>query len=209
MTEMALERADRGIFTRREAACWSHDSGARLDALLKRAVGRGEIRRIVRGLYCLDNRYLRSQVNPLELAQRIQGPSYISLESGLSYHGWIPEAVYAITSASMERSRSFDTPLGVFSFTRIPQSQFYAGISRIESEDGGSFLMASPLKALADYVYARRCPWDSAAPVLESLRVDERSLAELKADDFEPLMNLYRAGHVQRFLTGFRKDLGL
>ena len=209
VTETAIEKAERGIFTRREAATWTSNNGERLNALLKRAVGSGEILRICRGLFCLDKRYLRTHINPLELAQRIHGPSYISLESALSYHGWIPEAVYAITSTSLQRSRSFNTPLGVFSFTRIPQSQFYAGVRRIETGNGGSFLMAEPLKALADYVYAHHCPWDSAAPVLESLRVDEHSLADLKPHSFNTLMNHYRAGHVQRFLTGLRKDLGL
>ena len=209
MTEIALERAGRGIFTRQEAACWVNDHGARLNAVLKRAVGCGEVLRICRGLYCLDKRYLRNQMNPLELAQRIHGPSYISLESGLSYHGWIPEAVYAVTNASMERSRSFATPLGIFSFTRIPQSQFYAGVNRIETENGGSFFMAEPLKALADYVYAHHCQWDTVKPVIESLRVDEESLAALKSADFDPLMTCYRTGTVRLFLAGFRKDLGL
>lgn len=209
LVEIALGRAVRGIFTRQEAACWINDHGARLDALLKRAVGSGAVLRICRGLYCLDKRYLHTYVNPLELAQRIHGPSYISMESGLSYHGWIPEAVHAVTSASQERSRSFDTPLGVFAFTSVPQSKFYAGVGRIEVENGGSFLMAEPLKALTDYVYAHHCHWDSAAPVLESLRVDEHALAELKSESFDSIAGQYRAAYVQRFLAGFRKDLGL
>lgn len=209
MTELALGRAVRGVFTRQEAACWINAGGARLNALLKRAVGNGEILRIVRGLYCLDTRFLGARINPLELAQRIQGPSYISLESALSYHGWIPEGVYTVTSASLERSRTFETPLGVFSYTRVPQSRFYSGVSRFVTEDGGSFLMADPLKALSDYVYAHNCLWDSASPVRESLRVDEHALAELDASSFEPLLHQYRSSHVQRFLLGFRKDLGL
>jgi hypothetical protein len=209
LTEVALGRAVRGVFTRQESACWISASGARLNALLKRAVGSGELLRIVRGLYCLDTRFLRTRINPLELAQRIQGPSYISLESALSYHGWIPEGVYTVTSTSLERSRTFDTPLGVFSYTRVPQSCFYSGVNRIVTEDGGSFLMAEPLKALADYVYAHHCPWDSATPVRESLRVEEPSLAELDASSFEPLLKHYRSRHMQRFLLGFKKDLGL
>lgn len=209
MTEIAFERADRGIFTRAEAVCWIDDSGARLNALLKRAVGHGEILRIVRGLYCLDKRFLRFPINPLELALRIHGPSYISMESGLAYHGWIPEAVYTITSVSAERSRDFDTPLGMFCFMRIPQFQFYAGVTRIETGNGGSFLMAEPLKALADYVYVHHCQWDSVTPVLESLRVDEGSLKDLKSDSFDLLMNQYRAPAVRCFLAGMRKDLGL
>jgi hypothetical protein len=209
MTEIALGRADCGVFTRQEASSWINADGARLNALLKRAVGSGELLRIIRGLYCLDKRYLRTHINPLNLAQRIQGPSYISLESALSYHGWIPEAVYTITSTSLERSRTFDTPLGVFSYTRVPQSCFYRCVNRIVTEEGGSFLLAEPLKALADYVYAHRCPWDSATPVREALRVEEHALEELDASSFEPLLDQYRSRHMQRFLLGFKKDLGL
>jgi len=209
VTEIALERAKGGIFTRREASIWVNNSGARLDALLKRAVGSGEVLRIRRGLFCLDKRYIRTYINPLELAQRVHGPSYISLESALSYHGWIPEAVYSVTSASLLRSRSFNTPMGVFSFTRIPQPQFYAGVSRIETANDGSFLIAEPLKALADYVYAHHCKWKSVTPVYESLRIDEHSLSDLESDSFDALTDQYRAIHVQRFLNGLRKDLGL
>ena len=117
---MALERSNRGIFTRTEAAAWAGGGAARLDALLKRAVPAGEVLRIRRNLYCLHERYTHRRIDPFELAQRIHGPSYISLESALSLHGWIPEAVQAITSVSVERSREFDTPLGLFTFTRVP-----------------------------------------------------------------------------------------
>ena len=132
ITEIGLQRAKRGVFTRRQAACWVDSSGARLDALLKRAVNAQEIWRIHRGLYCLSNRHTQHPINPFELAQRIHGPSYISLETTLSYHGWIPEAVHAITSTSLERSRTFSTPLGLFSFTRDPQLYFFTGVSRAQ-----------------------------------------------------------------------------
>ena len=57
ITEVALERATRGVFTREQAALWVGSYGARLNALLKRAVAGGEIWRIRRGLYCLSDRY--------------------------------------------------------------------------------------------------------------------------------------------------------
>jgi hypothetical protein len=207
ITELAIGRAERGIFTRRQAAFWVDNCGARLNALLKRAVGSQEVERIHRGLYVLNNRYLQRPIDPLELAQRIHGPSYISLETALSYHGWIPEAVHAITSVSLARSRTFGTPLGLFSYTRVPQLEFFAGVCRISGETGGSFLLATPLKALADYVYTHRCHWTSAAPVVESLRVDEEFLSGLTAEMFDALLPLYQADGVHRFLLGLRKDL--
>ena len=207
ITEIALQKAERGVFTRNQAALWVKNRTARLDALLKRAVASGEVWRIHRGLYCLSTRYTPRPINPFELAQRIHGPSYISLEAALAWHGWIPEAVHAITSVSLERSRTFDTPLGLFSFARIPQRWLFAEVTRVSEEGGGNFLLATPLKALADYVYIHRCNWQSLTPVVESLRVDEKCFDELTSETFDRLMPLYRADRVRRFLGGLRKDL--
>ncbi len=209
VTEMALERAERGVFTRDQAALWVGSRGACLDALLRRAVASREVWRIRRGLYCLSDRYSQGRVNPLELAQRVHGPSYVSLETALSHHGWIPEAVQAVTSAALGRSRTFNTPVGLFSFTRVPQSRFLAGVRRVSVERGGAFFLATSLKALADHVYAQRLEWHSAAPVVESLRVEEESLAEITGELFDEVMSAYKPGRVLRFLAGLRKDLKL
>lgn len=197
------------VFTREQASCWVNANGARLDALLKRAVASGEVWRVRRGLYCLSTQYLKQPIDPLGLAQRIHGPSYISLESALSYHGWIPEAVHAITCASLQRSREFSTPLGLFSFVRVPQLDFFGGVSRASGEGGDNFFLATPLKALSDYVYVCRRDWYSAGPLVESLRVDEEALAGLTSEMFDEVAPLYRSARVRRFLAGLRKELGL
>jgi hypothetical protein len=215
LTETVLERSDTGAFTLLELAQWVGGTSNRQFALLKRALKSGEVIRIHRGLYCLAPKYLRRKPDPLVFAQRINGPSYVSLETALSYHGWIPEAVYAITSACMGRGREFETPLGHFSYTRIPQNIFYTEVTRIEKQNGRepglhageSFLIASPLKALADYVYAHRRDWVSAGPVIDSLRVDENSLASINLKTIERLIDNYSSRRVRRFLEGLRKGL--
>lgn len=206
LTEIALEKAVAGVFTRPEVDCWVGGSPNRQFGLLKRALKAGEVVHIHRGLYCLAAKYLRQKVDPFVLAQRIYGPSYISLETALSYHGWVPEAVYAVTSVSLNRSREFDTPLGHFSFTRVPQATFYSEVTRAE-KDAGSFMLASPLKALADYVYIHKRDWTSASPVVESLRVEEDMLVTIEAEEFDRLRDNYSSLRVRRFLKGLRKDL--
>jgi predicted transcriptional regulator of viral defense system len=209
VTELAILKAADGVFTRTEVAFWVDNEGARLDALLKRAVNAGEVLHIRRGLFCLADKYLRRRIHAFALAQRVYGPSYVSLESALMYHNWIPEAVYAVTSVSSARSRTFDTPIGLYSFTRVPQRALMVGVRREALEGNGCFLLAEPLKALADYVYVHSCDWQGAAPVVGSLRVDEADLATLTTEPFERLGSVYRSGRVNRFLAGLRKDLGL
>jgi hypothetical protein len=207
LTEIALEKAATVTFTRLEVASWLGGSAARQHGLLNRALRAGEVVHIHRNLYCLAPKYLNRKIDPLALAQRMYGPSYISLETALSYHDWIPEAVHAITSVSSARSREYDTPLGRFSFTHVPQQTLYVQVARVQKESGESFLLAEPIKALADYVYVHRCRWDSAQPVVQSLRVDRAMLSNVDPSALEELQSNYRSRRVRRFLKGLGKDL--
>ena len=60
-----------------------------------------------RGLYLRDSR-----VNPLALAPAIHGPSYVSFESALAWHGLIPERVEEVVCATFKRPAEFETPVG-------------------------------------------------------------------------------------------------
>ncbi len=137
---------------------------------------------------------------PLALAQHVYGPSYISMESALAFHGWIPEAVYTVVSVSLNRSRIFDTPAGRFEFVRIPQRAFYAGVERFELPNlSGTVFMANPLKALADLVYARRLD-DPPDRLLDSLRVDPEFPETVTGAQVDELVGNYSAARVERFL---------
>jgi hypothetical protein len=67
-------------------------------------------------------------VEPMEIANPLYGPSYISLEYALSYYGLIPERVESITSVTTKRSKKFITPLGSFSYEHIPLKAYPIGI---------------------------------------------------------------------------------
>ena len=210
VTEEALQRVPWGYFTRAEAGVWLGVGTAALDALLKRAVHAGEISRIRRGLFCLDRRFMTAPLNPLALAQLVYGPSYLSSETALSWHGWIPEAVHAVLSTGLGRSREFVTPLGTYVFQRVPQKSLMSGVQRIaEAAPHVTYFMARPLKALADYVYTHHCDWRSADPLRGSLRIEDDALSSLTSEDFEELDGQYRSGRVSRFLEGLRGDLKL
>jgi len=176
-------------------------------ALIKRAIAQGDIIHIRRGLYCLAPEYRKKPINIFSIAQQVYGPSYISLESALSYHGWIPEAVYACTSVSLKNSKEFETPLGLFSYRRVPQKILYADVERMTDEYGNAFLMASPIKALADYVYVHKLDWGGVAPVIQSLRVEPEETETIDAESVESLVDNYQSRRVRKFLRGLQKDL--
>lgn len=134
LTEKIFENVPYSNFTSQDVATLFPGSENREYGLIKRAIASGEIIHIRRGLYCLAPKYQNKNVNLYALAQHVDGPSYVSLESALSWHGWIPEAVYTLTSVSAGKSKEFNTPLGIFSYNRVPQKVFYAGVDRMTDE---------------------------------------------------------------------------
>jgi predicted transcriptional regulator of viral defense system len=84
-------------------------------------------------------------------ANKIYTPSYISLESALSYYGFIPELVSGITSVSTKKSQKFNTAIGAYRYQRIKPGLFWGfqlvdhGVWRIK--------LAEPEKALMDFFY--------------------------------------------------------
>ena len=113
---------------------------------IARMIQSGELLQLRRGLYAT-----RKNLNPLGLAASIYGPSYISFETALSFHGLIPEAVYEITSATLKRPKEFENAFGRFRYRRVPEKVFPAGIERV-AESELPFLVASPTKALCDRI---------------------------------------------------------
>ncbi len=208
LTELALVHAPTGVFSRVEVAAWVRGTSDAEAALVKRALAAGEVVRICRGRYCLANRYRARPVDSLAIAQLIHGPSYVSLEAALAFHGWLPEAVETVTSVCASRSRTFQTPIGGFRFDRVPQHQLFAGVSRVPRGDAQAAFVATPLKALADYVSVHRTDWHGVEPLLESLRLPREYIAEIDPEACTALAANYRSRRVRRFLAGLGREVG-
>ena len=208
LTEKAFEQSRTGIFTYTELLVWFGDNRSSIKGLVKRAIASGEILHIRRGLYCLSNKYNRYAISRNVFANLIYGPSYISMETALSEHGWIPEAVHSVISVSMQRAKSFQTPLGYYDYVQIKQYPLYCGVERMMSNvNGVPFFLAKPLKALVDYVVSRRLDWTGREPLEESLRIEPECLETLTTSDFDELENIYKSRRAKRFLTGLKKEL--
>lgn len=197
-----------GIFTYSDVLVWFGEGRNSVRGIVKRAIAAGEIIHIRRGLYCLAPKYRRQGISCNVIANIIYGPSYVSMESALSVHGWIPEAVHSVVSVSLGRAKSFETPMGYFDYVQIAQRPLMAAVERVRDESSVTFLVAKPLKAIADYVAARGMDWRGVEPLEESLRIERDDLDSLSTDDFEELEGVYKSLRARRFLAGLRKELG-
>ncbi len=209
MSTLALklrETLPTDVFTDTEVVSLLEGTANRRYGLVKRAIADGDLIQLRRGVYSLGKRFQREPLNRFELAQKIYAPSYVSLESALSHHGWIPEGVYTLTSASLKRSASFDTPVGIFSYTRIPKFNFI-GVER-NRQGKTVYLIASPTKALADYIVAHKMDLSPKA-LMESLRIEEPYWSQLSFKLLSDIADTYRSTRLKTFLRALRKGIEL
>ena len=134
----------------------------------------GNIIRLKRGLYVIS---------------RMLTPSYVSMSSALRYYGLIPEAVYVTQSMTIKESRDYETPVGRFVYKRMSAETFHVGIRNIE-EDGYSYLIASPEKALCDLIAETpslllRYRRDALTYLEEDIRFDMEAFYKLNPSVFE------------------------
>lgn len=117
--------------------------------LVHRYTKRGFIVRAKQGLYCFANALPPEHY----VANKLYEPSYVSLESALSYHRIIPETVYEITSITPKSTRRFETLGKIFTYHTIKKIAFTGYI--LEKRSGFSFIIAEPEKAFVDTLYLR------------------------------------------------------
>lgn len=199
------------IFHARDLVRLSGGSPTRYYRLVYQARAKGYLMRLQHGTYMVAPKYRTVKVSKFVVAGQMVPNSYISFESALSYHGWIPERVVQVLSViSKGRPRHFETPLGDFEFEYVhlpvKEAEFLSGVTR-EEYQGQAFLMATPLRALADYVYDRKIEWTSIDWLLEGLRIEEENLRTLTLADFQQVRSVFHARRVLSFLNGIQREL--
>ena len=174
-------------------------------AKIKRMAQSGQLVPIIKGLYETDK-----TIPGHYLANVIYGPSYLSFEFALSWHDLIPEAVYTFTSATCgkRRRKQYDTAFGVYSYRDVPIAAYPYG-TVLHEENGYSFILASPEKAICDLLYTRP-PCGSKKELrqllFDDLRMDERAFAGTNRDNMAELAGLYHTAN-HRLLISMIKEM--
>lgn len=105
-----------------------------------------------RGLYTLNPEERKVGLSACFLANNLYSPSYLSLESALSYYKLIPERISALTSVTTRKTKIFTNDLGTFTYKKLKTDLFF-GFVEEKDEYGFKFMIAEPEKALLDYLY--------------------------------------------------------
>lgn len=147
---------------------------------------KGELLSIRRGLYIPGPETDLPVPNSLLIANHLRGPSYVSLETALSYWGMIPERVYGISSVTLKTTKTYQTAIGRFSYQHVRSPYYVFGIERVQLEEQQFALIASREKALCDKIVLTsgvllRSVSQTLDFLLEDMRIDEDTLGDLNA----------------------------
>jgi len=216
MTPLATQIIDRGlkdrVLTERQLARLIRGSANSRYGLVNRALKAGDLLRVKRGLYVLANKLRGVPVHPFALAQQIMPGSYVTGETALSFHGWIPEAVRSVLSVTASgKSVTYEhETLGSFEFRRmtVRPGYFLEAVSR-EVLQGQVALVAEPMRALMDLVYLRKLHWQGLGFLLEGLRIDGESLWKTTYAEIVPMLGVYKGKREREFIEALMRELGL
>lgn len=168
---------------------------ANKNSKISRDMKDGKLVKIINGLYETDKNtptYL--------LASYIYGPSYISFEYALAYYGLIPEKASTVTCATFQKKKAkqYNTSFGVYTYRDIPALAYPEEII-VKIENGYSYQIASPEKAICDKLYTLN-PLKNYANLenmlFNDLRIDIDEFNKLDSNKIKRLSDLYHSSNI-------------
>lgn len=140
-----LRSADQPVLRSADVAAYLDVSLTNASAIMARLGKHGHVVRIKRGLWAFAGTDLLVIVPYLTAPL----PTYISLQSALYYHDMVSQIPEVVFCVSLARTRVYRSALGPVSVHHIPGSFFFG----YEESEHGGVRMASPEKALVDFLY--------------------------------------------------------
>jgi hypothetical protein len=151
-------------------------------------VKKGELTPIKNGLYIPGPKLRIPGPEAFLVANHLWGPSYVSLESALSYWTFIPERVYEISSVTIKSTKIYKSQERRYSYFHAPLPYYSFGIKSVSLTPKQVALIASPEKALCDKIILTsgiflRSTKQAKEFLIDDLRIDEDLLQKLNVKE--------------------------
>ena len=145
------------------------------------------------------------------LSAYIYGPSYLSFDYALSYHGLIPERVMVYTNATFNKRKSkiYQNQFGIFTYRDIPKTAYPFGI-KAYIDNNYSYFIGSAEKAICDKLYIE--PTQTSVKSLkrllfEDLRIDIESFRQLDFIEMRLLCSKYPSKNIKLLEKYLSKEI--
>ena len=169
--EFKAKMFDLACFTIYQVYAWKPDFDRNN---LTRWTKKGYLIRLRQGYFTFAE-YKNKADYSLYFANRMYRPSYISLQTALSFYGMIPETVVQIISVSSLKTASFSNEIGEYFYKNVKENLIFGYELKLMA-DNRNLQFATPEKALLDFLYLY--PFYNNEQELQELRLDEAFLQD-------------------------------
>ena len=182
MESITIDKATKILYTKRVSLFSINDTKKvfniekdnTLYKLLQRLEKKDIIKRIENGKYLFSF----IEVSDFEIANFLTSPSYISLESALSFYGILSQFPYTITSITSKKSKRVIYEDKEYEFNHMESKYLYGFFKK------NNFLIASPEKALIDELYF-------VAKKLRIISLEELDLTNINKKHLKSIVKKY------------------
>jgi predicted transcriptional regulator of viral defense system len=166
---------------------------------------KGYLEKIRDGLYILSK--FKNEINPIVLAGKIYEPSYLSLEFALNYYGIIPDIPGTYSSVTSKTTKYLKNRFGNFTYQKV-KPDFFNGYET-RSEKNISFNIATPEKALMDYLYLNKNNITADFNFWKEMRIDENfKFKKKKLEFYKRLLNDKKVNKLIESVLNYQKNAG-
>lgn len=190
---------DLALFDLPTAIQLTGETPPRVTAQLSRWMRAGKLVPLRRGLYAFGDVYRKARLSPVQVANEIYRPSYLSGLWALSFYGLVPDAVPVYQSITTRVTRRFTNPVGSFVYSSVKRSLFWGVDTR--AIDSVSFSVAEPEKALLDLWHLTSGEWTRER--LSAMRFQQVGLMDLTR--LEHYAIRWQSPRIRRAATRFLK----
>lgn len=154
----------------------------------------GELISLKKGLYMAGKKLNLKLPEPFLIANNLWGPSYVSLDTALSFWGIIPEKVYEVSSVTINSSKKYTNQVGRFTYMHQSPAFYSVGYKSEIISPNQTVLIAQPEKALIDKIVHT-----SGINLRSKLQVESFLFEDLRID--EELIKKFNLSLIEEWLT--------
>lgn len=155
---------------------------------------KGYIKKIANNYYIFIDTNINDVILKM-IANKIYKPSYIGLESALSYYGLIPEAVFQITSITTRKTKTFKTAIAPFNYRFIHKRLFWG--YNLKTSFTQTFFISDIEKTILDYLCLNPHIDDKSA--FEELRLNKEQFKNLiNLSSLRKYLNIFSNSHLSK-----------
>lgn len=158
---------------------------------------KGLLLELRRGLYVLNESDRKISPSRPFLSNQIYSPSYVSTEYALGFYDLIPERVVDVTSVTTRKTARFENPFGLFLYQHVGIPCFEGFIEK-KDENDLSFMIATPEKAIIDFIYLNLSRFEPGRPEIFETSFRFQNLDQLNLRYMNILASLFQSKKLLR-----------